>query len=151
MYRSISTKKHVLSNDDFSDMTMQSQLKSALQRPGFMIIELLVTILVLAVFTFIIACYQSMSIRASYEAIERWKAVNAVRTFLVKASCDRTLFTKKNIKEDTYAITCTIVPLAINAPAQFARANKNSFFEVVASWKGYNKQCTYSCIAGVIE
>lgn len=144
-------KEQVLSDDDFSDMTMQSQLKSALQRPGFMIIELLVTILILSVFTFIIACYQSMSIRASYEAIERWKAVNAVRTFLVKAACDHALLTKKNVKEDTYDITCTRVPFTVKTPAQFINTKKNSFFEVVASWKGYNKQCTYSCIAGVIQ
>lgn len=131
-------------------MTMQSQLKSVLQRSGFMVIELLVTILILSVFTFIIACYQSMSIKASYEAIERWKAVNAVHTFLVKASCDRSLLTKKNSQEDSYAITCTRLSLAIEGPVQFTNAKKHSFYEIATSWKAYHKQCTYSCIAGII-
>ncbi len=132
-------------------MAMRSQLKRSLQRSGFMIIELLVTILILSVFTFIIACYQSMSIRASYEAIERWKAVNAVHTFLVKASCDRSLLTKTTIQEDSYNITCARLSLALEGPAQFTNAKKHSFYEVAASWKGYHKQCTYSCVAGVMS
>ena len=129
---------------------MQSQLKSVVQQDGFMVIEVLVTILVLSVFTFIIACYQSMSIRASHDAIARWKAVNAVHSFLVKASIDPSLLAQKNGKEDEYAISCTPLSLPIYGPSEFNVSQKNSFFKVTASWQGSRQKNSFACIAGVM-
>jgi Tfp pilus assembly protein PilV len=131
-------------------MVMQSQSKKLQAQSGFLLIELLVALLLLAVFTYIIAYYQSMSIQTGYEAIQRWKAVNVVSSFLAKATVDQALLQKKTYEEDGYVVTWEKMPMKISLPSCFTTFKKNSYLNVTVTWSGYyNKQYSYQCIGGV--
>jgi len=131
-------------------MAMQSQSKKILNKQGFLLIELLVALLLIAVFTYIIACYQSISIQTGHEAIMRWQAVNMISSFLAKATVDATLLKKKNYEEDGYVISWQKISNNMPRP-HFLEKNKNfSYFALNIVWDGYDKKKhSYHCVAGL--
>ncbi len=131
-------------------MVMQSQSKLLRARDGFLLIELLVALVLLAVFTYIIAHYQSISIQTGYEAVQRWKAVNVASSFLAKATVDPTLWQKKTFQEEGYEVTWQDVPMKISMPSVFKNRKKNSYSMLTVTWQGYDKKnYSYHCSGGV--
>lgn len=131
-------------------MVMQSQSKKPQVQDGFLLIELSVALLLLAVFTYIIAHYQSMSIQTGYEALQRWKAVNVVSSLLAKASVDPTLFQKKSYEEEEYVVTWKQVPCKIDMPRFLKNPKKNAYVAFTVTWNGIDKKrYSYQCIGGV--
>lgn len=132
-------------------MAMQSQSKIFQARKGFLLIELMVALLLVSVFTYIIAYYQSMSIQTGYEAIERWKAANALSSFFAQATVDPTILQKTITQEDGYSFSCERLPIKVAMPPVLKKQKKISYYNVTVTWDGYaKKKYSYQCVGGVM-
>lgn len=107
--------------------------------PGFLLIELLVSLLLMALFMFVIAGYQNLIIRWMHEARARITAVNHVSSFLEIAAVNSAVLSKTYQQNST-----TITPQLhsfqpLHLPHGFTAPRATVLVAAVA-WDGFEQK-----------
>lgn len=124
-----------------------------LPREGFLLIELMISLIVVIFFSYMLYCYLSILIATNYETLKRYEATHLIQSFLAQAIFDPTLLQQKNIySKDGITLRWDFDAISIDLPAFLKNTiNNTKYVTVYAEWMGpYKKKQSLAIKSGVM-
>lgn len=108
---------------------------------GFLLIELMVSLMILIFFIYLMYRYQSMCIEVKYELVKRYEVTNLIHSFLAKASSNATLLQQENYVQDGCTLTWSLEDFPFKKIDTLALVtSKIRCLKLHAQWNGWNKK-----------
>jgi hypothetical protein len=126
--------------------------KSALFHEGFLLIEVMVSLILFVFFIHLMYRYETLILETKYEALKRYEALNILHSFLAKATKKPSLLQEKNYADHGCTLTWTVEDFPFKKTDILnSLSSKTRCLRIYAQWQGWNKKNrTASITTGLI-
>lgn len=113
----------------------------SLIEPGFLLIELMVSLMIMLVFSCLLYGYYGKILEIKHESIKRYEVINIINSFLAKANNNSSLLQDKNYCQNGVALSWTIENFAFTEISFIKKLSSQIQCLVLkAEWYGYNNK-----------
>lgn len=111
---------------------------------GFLFIELMTGIVVFMLFVWLIYSYSGLIIITKYNALKRYEALNALHSFIARATCNATLLRDKKYNQNGFMITWEPQNFKIPFDCGTQKLTSNVQNMIITTrWLDWNKKAHY--------